>query len=1026
MDHWIKRLSAAGLALSLLMGQAALASDALGHDLHAGTITLSAGAELTRGYFWSDTYSDLRTERYITYTPNEDVRPAVTYGDTVLSKATLSAMAGKLEAAGQRVVGGSNGDFYVVSTGEPLGLVVTEGVVRSSSSYHYAVGFRADGTAFIGTPGLRLTATLLGERLTIFGGLNKIRQVRTEGGGGLTLLTEDFGTTTQNSAPGVDVFLRPVIDEVGETIPAEESGCGQPLTVTDAPRIGGRLRCEVDYVSEAAGSNPIPEGCLVLTMNAQDDEGTLNMLRSLQPGDVVDIDITSEDEGWNEAVEALGGMYRLLDNGQLGPNLSEERTARTAVGVKADGTVIFYTIDGRQPGLSIGATCAQVARRLLELGCVEAIGLDGGGSTTLGVTTPAEETMSVVNSPSDGAQRAVSTALFLTTQLAATGRPSYLQVEPGDALVLAGAELPLTAYEVDTGYRLMGEESRAVYTVHGLDGSVDEDGVFVGERIGTGIITAAARGEREERDAGHKPGAAAVTVVETPDDITISNETTGGTVKALSLDPGEEVLLNAAGSWRKLPLISQDENYTWACDEEVGTVTADGTFTAGAKTASGELRVSAGDRTVTIPVNVAGHINSLDDMEGESVILTSGQGTTVEPEGDLNHVRTGRRSLRVDYDATGTGLARVEAGVKLPAGERYLGMWVYGAGTVDSLTALFADGQGEEQMEVVCGLDFTGWKHVLLPLPQGVEELRALQVVYGGGETASGTFWLDQLTTSNEELEDLTSPAIDLKVTGSKLTASVSDNVDREIPAGSVKVTYDGWGVDFTWNADRGTLTAELPDPGTNGHRVTMTAVDRSGNLGRAWLDIVGDVESPFSDMDDHWAAPYAVYLYQQGITTGVPAGEELHYQPGNQITRAEFFTMAARWMHLDLSKYEDVVLPFNDAGQIPDWALPAVKAMYAENILLGNLEIDGLYVAPNDTITRAQVMTILGRTQGKGWPEAELDLFQDRDQVPDWAEGYVRSLVGQGIINGYEDNTLRPSASMTRGEAAKVLQGLR
>lgn len=63
MKHWMKQITAAAMALSLSIGQAALASDALGHDLHAGTTALSQGAALTQGYFWSDTYSDLRTER---------------------------------------------------------------------------------------------------------------------------------------------------------------------------------------------------------------------------------------------------------------------------------------------------------------------------------------------------------------------------------------------------------------------------------------------------------------------------------------------------------------------------------------------------------------------------------------------------------------------------------------------------------------------------------------------------------------------------------------------------------------------------------------------------------------------------------------------------------------------------------------------------------------------------------------------------------------------------------------------------
>ena len=79
-----------------------------------------------------------------------------------------------------------------------------------------------------------------------------------------------------------------------------------------------------------------------------------------------------------------------------------------------------------------------------------------------------------------------------------------------------------------------------------------------------------------------------------------------------------------------------------------------------------------------------------------------------------------------------------------------------------------------------------------------------------------------------------------------------------------------------------------------------------------------------------------------------------------------------------------------------------------------------------NAGISRAEVMTILGRTQLRGWPEKELDGFEDRAEIPEWAVSYVRSLVGQGIINGYENGTLKPNASMTRGEVAKVLTALR
>lgn len=1045
MRNWNRRLSAAGLCLSLLLGQAALASDALGHDLHAGTQILSEGTQGAKGYFWSDTYNDLRTERYVSYIPNEAVSPTVTYGATVLSRDTLSNMARALEEQGKRVVGGTNGDFYVLSTGQPLGLVVSDGVVRSSSSYHPAIGFRPDGTAFVGTPNLYISVTMGEDRLTVFGGINKVRQVRTVEGGGLTLLTPDFGESTQNIAPGVDVFLRVVTteEELEQTVSAEESGVWQELKLSDQPRIGGRVKCVVDYVSEAAGPNPIPEDGFVLTMNGKDDEGTLNMLRSLQPGDEINLDIISEDTRWNEATEALGAMYRLLENGQVGQNLSAERTARTAIGIREDGSVLFYTIDGKQPGHSVGATCAQVAQRLLELGCVEAVGLDGGGSTTIGLTTPAQEAMGVVNRPSDGAERKNSTAIFLTTELEATGEPGYLQIEPGDALALAGTALTLEAYEVDTGYRLMGLAQDVTYEASG-GGHIENDIFTAGAESGSLTITAS---------KGELRGTAQVTVVKTPDEILVLNEETGSSVGILALEPGESVPLQAVSSWRKLNLRSQDTCYTWSCDEGIGSVSEDGYFTAGDKTAEGNLYVTAGERTVTIPVSVAGHILPLEDFEGEEPVFEAQLSAEAELERDLSHVRYGRQSLKVTYDLPAGGTSAVTGELPISAGEKYLGLWVYGDASGNRLLAAVRTGEGEERISLTT-LDFSGWRQILVALPEGAEALTGLQVTRGEEnvpdgenwlEVQAGSIWLDQLTTSNEELFDDMAPVIQMKLEGNTLTATVTDNVDKSFAAPAVVLSYDGATLPGSWDPVKGTLTAQLPLPEVEparseegedplgvipepqpAHRVTVTAMDISGNLGRASLDVPGDALVEFDDMVDHWAAGYVSYLYQQGVTNGVAADEGLYYLPGNTITRAEFFTMAARWMGLDLREYEGVELPFADNGDIPEWALLAVKAMYAKGIVQGSIDYGVLYAYPNAGISRGEVMTILGRTQQKGWPERELDGFTDGGEVPQWAESYVRSLVGQGIVNGYEDGSLKPNASMTRGEVAKVLTILR
>ncbi len=86
------------------------------------------------------------------------------------------------------------------------------------------------------------------------------------------------------------------------------------------------------------------------------------------------------------------------------------RHPRTAAGVTADGrTLILLTIDGRQPGHSVGATLLELAEMLIELGAHDAVALDGGGSTSFYLKRP--DGSIVANKPSGGKWRAVANHL---------------------------------------------------------------------------------------------------------------------------------------------------------------------------------------------------------------------------------------------------------------------------------------------------------------------------------------------------------------------------------------------------------------------------------------------------------------------------------------------------------------------------------------------------------------------------------------------------------------------------------------
>ena len=1127
-------IRATALALAVLIGlsPAASASAALGDELHSGIVELATGAGLVQQIFWSNSRSDLRRENYLVYSPADGVYPAVVYGDQILSRQDLSSMARSLEARGLRVLGGINGDFFDLSTGNALGIIISDGVLRTTSGGFHAIGFLEDGTAFIDQPSISVTATFSGATMRVTD-VNKTRTAA-DGAheGGLYLYTDEYSRVTQHTSPGYDVILTPVTDGLGsivdvdlevtgpegdpaagespqdggeepaageenpeeapdsgedgdsdrdrpagaEEAPDGDQGSGedeaqdgdQPagadeapdrgqnaaggrdtqaassqdledldpaagdtqeteavtgaLTVTNQLRVGGRLVCTVDQVLASTGSIEIPAGKLVLTVNQNNNEWLLSQIQSLRTGDQVTIDVTTSDARWEDVVTAIGGFYKIVTDGQPGPDADSTANPRTAIGIRADGSVVFYTIDGRQSGYSVGASLTQVAQRLIELGCVEAIGLDGGGSTTIGATLPGETSMSILNQPSDGSLRRVTNAIFLVSSLAPTGELDHYFITPYSSLVLSGAQVALTATPVDTNGFTFSQNETILWSIQDGDGVVSVDGVFTaGRESGATRVTASSSGGE---------GSASFTVVQTPDAITVANQETGAPVPALALDPQDTVDLTASAVWKNMALTSQDTCYTWSADEAIGTVDANGLFTASGTSGSGNLTVSAGGRSVTIPVTVAGHIQELESFEGAELTSFTGTETAVVSlETSADRVRYGWQSLRLDYQAGTTGSAAVGAALTFSEGDSCLALWVYGDGSGNTLTATVADAAGTASEVVLGALDFTGWQRLAVLLPENAAALTGLNVVYGGGEQTVGTIYLDQITTGTELSGDETPPTITVSVENGVLTAYVSDNMDTSFAQSAVTLTWDGQEVEFTWDESAGTLTWTLPAHGGKLHRATVTAVDQSGNRGRASVDVTPTAEgealaqNPFLDMTGHWASAYTTYLYDSGVVQGVAAQGGFLFQPDQNITRGEFALMVARWMGLDLSAYAGVELPFADLDTIPAWCLDAMKAMYAEGILQGSLDNGVLMGRATASISRAEAMTILGRIQGQGYLRADLS-FTDAGQVAAWALPYVESLVGQGIISGY-DNLLRPNDSVTRGEVAKMLYSM-
>ncbi|MEO1009476.1 MAG: phosphodiester glycosidase family protein [Planctomycetota bacterium] len=116
-----------------------------------------------------------------------------------------------------------------------------------------------------------------------------------------------------------------------------------------------------------------------------------------------------------EVAIGIGGRLVLWDGEPAGiatanEAFSTDRHPRTAIGLTSEQEIVLVAVDGRQPGFSLGASLRELAEIMRRLGCVTAINVDGGGSTTMVIQTE-DEAPQLVNSPSGGTERVVGSHL---------------------------------------------------------------------------------------------------------------------------------------------------------------------------------------------------------------------------------------------------------------------------------------------------------------------------------------------------------------------------------------------------------------------------------------------------------------------------------------------------------------------------------------------------------------------------------------------------------------------------------------
>jgi hypothetical protein len=118
----------------------------------------------------------------------------------------------------------------------------------------------------------------------------------------------------------------------------------------------------------------------------------------------------------------LAGNEQIVTSGRVTAVHSDWNSRldpRTAIGLTRSRHLIFFVVDGRQPGISEGMSVPEVAHVLAgDYGIVDALGLDGGGSTTLAIADPTPRVVNVSVGVKDapGTERAVGSNLAVFAQ----------------------------------------------------------------------------------------------------------------------------------------------------------------------------------------------------------------------------------------------------------------------------------------------------------------------------------------------------------------------------------------------------------------------------------------------------------------------------------------------------------------------------------------------------------------------------------------------------------------------------------
>jgi exopolysaccharide biosynthesis protein len=510
--------------------------------------------------------------------------------DVALAKDTVSNQIKQEKAKNNSVVGGINGDFFNTIIGASVGPQINNGkplvgfTCKADETRYPIFGIDKNNNAFIENMSFNGKLTNAGSGLNVsIDSVNRYGEFEVNKfsvKNSLMLLTPEYS---------LDRKVKQSVYAPSEVLTVISGIEGSIL-------LGEQFSGVVESIGEGSNEVTIPKDGIVIGANGTKAAWVKG---NLKVGDKVNFNL---DFSKKNIESAMGGYNYLVKDGKaltaatmisagVDKYLATLRKPRTAIGLTVDNKIIALTVGGGQASakFSEGATLPEMANLMVELGASVALNFDGGGSAQMNIRHYAQSNNTIVNTPSDSSERAVTNTILFTNKAAITDIAKDIIIKE-NLLIYKNSSYNFTLKGVDTNLHPMNFEDKGVtFSVQDNVGQVNSNGQFVASDISqVGLVEASLDGVI---------GTSKVTVVDTLGTLSLTD------TAAIILNSGDTHKFSIkATSVKGESVIIDNKAAKWSLSGKFGTIDENGLLTVTVINAVGEVIVEAGGKKTSVKI----------------------------------------------------------------------------------------------------------------------------------------------------------------------------------------------------------------------------------------------------------------------------------------------------------------------------------------------------------------------------------------------------------------------------------------